>query len=68
MKKTKKNEYGRPLLLYPGMSLRIGSMVQILDPIEKEKESVDKHVDKHVLMGGMQRNSRIRPLCLKNRH
>lgn len=56
------------MLLYPGMSLRVGSMVQVLDPIGNEKEDVDKHVDKHVPMGGMLRNSRIRPLCLKNRH
>ena len=69
MKKRDVNQYGVPLFLYPGITLRAGSMMQICTPTrDQKKESVDKFVDNPTLTGVVTKNKRTRPVCLKNRH
>jgi hypothetical protein len=68
MKKTKPSDYGRPVLLYPGITLRAGS-IMTLEPGQKRytKEPVDKSVDKPGSAPLPSKNKHIRPVCSKNK-
>lgn len=69
MKKRTTKDYGSAVLLYPGMSLRAGSMMQIIEPnVQLKKEDVDKFVDKQLLPLTTSKNMHSRALCSKNRH
>ncbi len=69
MKKSNTNKYGQPVLLYPGMALRIGSAMQVLTPYEHvKKEAVDKRVDNAPSTLSSIKNKHFREVCLKSKH
>lgn len=68
MKKQTPKQYGEPILLYPGLSLRVGSIMQIAMPTRSyQKESVDKLVDKVDTLVGINKTKRSRAVCSKSR-
>ena len=69
MRKKRSVSYGQPLLLYPGMALRVGSMMQIAMPLKNQKkETVDNFVDKEPSTGTFSKIKPSRQDCSKNRH
>lgn len=70
--KKKDTQYGQPIFLYPGITLRVGSIVQISSPSRvshaREIKAVDKFVDKVQEGVVVSKNNRSRPDCPKNRH
>jgi hypothetical protein len=59
-------EYGQPLTLYPGLTLRVGSMMQILpSKMNFKKEAVDNLVDNTPLSRTISKKARNRAICLK---
>jgi hypothetical protein len=68
MKKKTQKQYGEPILLYPGLTLRAGSIMQIAMPTKScKKESVDKFVDNIDTLIGINKTKHPRAVCLKNK-
>ncbi|PIR17107.1 MAG: hypothetical protein COV46_05625 [Deltaproteobacteria bacterium CG11_big_fil_rev_8_21_14_0_20_49_13] len=66
MKKNK--PYGESVLLYPGITLRVGSIMQVLSPISTpKKQTVDKLVDKGAMVVDSVKNKRPRAGCSRNK-
>ena len=68
MKKKTNNEYGDAILLYPGLTVRAGSVVLVHKPAKSvTRKPVDNFVEKAPLCATSTKNKHTRGVCLKNK-
>jgi len=68
MKKRTNKEYGDAILLYPGLTVRAGSLVLVHKPLKTgAKKPVDNFVEKTTLCATSTKSKHVRGVCLKNK-
>lgn len=68
-KKYPQNGIGETVLLYPGLSVRAGSVILMNRPsTSSRKQVVDNFVDNRSFLTTPAKDKRNRGVCLKNKH